>query len=156
MGTGTDWLASVGSIGVSSSSVSLPDRILLDGACNVREIGGYRTATGGQVRRGLVYRADRLHRLTEEDVQSLRGLQITTVVDLRRHDEVERFGRGPVASWADVVLHPPLRHEAAERRARLLRGPWERSVSATYTERTPPTPLESWPSLAAPEPSMFE
>jgi len=117
VGTGTDWLGKVGSIGVSNSSVSLPDRILLDGACNVRDIGGYRTATGGQVRRGLVYRADSLHRLTEEDVQILRGLQITTVVDLRRDDEVERFGRGPVTSWADVVLHAPLRHEATERSA---------------------------------------
>jgi protein-tyrosine phosphatase len=86
----------------------LPGWVALEGACNVRDLGGYPTRDGGLVRRGLLYRGDSPHRVAGEDVAVLRALGITTVVDLRREDEVARQGRGPVAEWAEVVLHLPL------------------------------------------------
>jgi protein-tyrosine phosphatase len=92
----------------SNQDSPVPAWVLLDGACNVRDLGGYPTSDGGRVRRGLVYRADSVHRLSEEDVLTLEALGITTVIDLRRDDEVARLGRGPVAAWASVVFHVPL------------------------------------------------
>jgi protein-tyrosine phosphatase len=86
----------------------LPCWVPLRGACNVRDLGGRRTADGRVVRCGLVFRGDSPHRLDGDDVAVMQGLGITTVIDLRRHDEVARFGRGPVAAWAPVVVHLPL------------------------------------------------
>ncbi len=38
----------------------------------------------------------------------MRALGVTTVIDLRRYDEVDRLGRGPVAEWSRIVVHAPL------------------------------------------------
>src|SRR6187551_243739 len=40
----------------------------LERATNARDLGGYRTADGRRVRRGLVYRADALSKLSDADV----------------------------------------------------------------------------------------
>lgn len=67
-------------------------QIPLQGAVNVRDIGGYRTWTGGQVRQGLVYRSDTLGKLTAADVTSVAGLGLTKVVDFRIPMEVQYDG----------------------------------------------------------------
>lgn len=67
-------------------------QIPLQGAVNVRDIGGYRTWTGGQVRQGLVYRSDTLGKLTAADVTSVSGLGLTKVVDFRIPMEVQYDG----------------------------------------------------------------
>jgi protein-tyrosine phosphatase len=61
----------------------------LEGALNVRDVGGYPTADGGRVRTGRLFRGDHLAELTEADVEALAGLGLRAVVDLRRLDEVE-------------------------------------------------------------------
>ena len=45
--------------------------IRLSGAHNVRDLGGYATATGGTTRWRSFLRADALHDLTAEDVEEL-------------------------------------------------------------------------------------
>jgi protein-tyrosine phosphatase len=72
-------------------------RILqLEGAANVRDLGGLPTADGGVVRRGWVFRSDVLYRLTENDTMALRALGIRTVIDLRSRDEVRRYPVSPL------------------------------------------------------------
>lgn len=58
----------------------------LEGASNFRDFGGYPT-TAGRLRRGLLFRADRLSRLTEPDFDALRALKLKLIVDLRRTSE---------------------------------------------------------------------
>ncbi len=74
-------------------------QIPLQGAVNVRDLGGYRTWTGGQVRQGLVYRSDALSRLTPADVTTVSGLGLREVVDFRiplelQYDGADRLPAG--------------------------------------------------------------
>ncbi|MFE9799420.1 tyrosine-protein phosphatase [Streptomyces goshikiensis] len=82
-------------------------QIPLQGAVNVRDLGGYRTWTGGKVRRGLVYRSDALSRLTPADVTTVAGLGLTEVVDFRipaelRYDGADRLPAGLTATSRPV------------------------------------------------------
>ncbi|GAB2564676.1 tyrosine-protein phosphatase [Leucobacter ruminantium] len=61
-------------------------RMLLDGAHNFRDLGGY-AASGSALRPGLLYRADALNALTDADLDTLRGLGIGLVLDLREGTE---------------------------------------------------------------------
>jgi len=58
---------------------------------NLRDLGGYRTRDGGQVRRGLLYRSVDLGRLHGDDAAAFGRLGVRTVFDLRT--EVERSAR---------------------------------------------------------------
>ncbi|MFD3536232.1 tyrosine-protein phosphatase [Streptomyces sp. NPDC058664] len=66
--------------------------VALQGAVNVRDLGGLRTYTGRQVRYGQVFRADALNRLTDADLAVLSGLGLRTVLDFRTPEEVGRDG----------------------------------------------------------------
>ena len=57
--------------------------IALDGATNVRDLGGYETLDGRRVRRGRLFRSDGLHRLTPGDGEMLAALGIREALDLR-------------------------------------------------------------------------
>ncbi|WP_308406386.1 tyrosine-protein phosphatase [Streptomyces sp. AC602_WCS936] len=80
--------------------------IALQGAVNVRDLGGYRTEWGRQVRYGRVFRADALSRLTDGDVSKLSGLRLRTVVDFRLSPEVRRDGADRVPEGVTVVSRP--------------------------------------------------
>ncbi|MFG2709658.1 tyrosine-protein phosphatase [Streptomyces goshikiensis] len=67
-------------------------QIPLQGTVNVRDLGGYRTWTGGKVRQGLVYRSDALSKLTAADVTTVAGLGLTKVVDFRIPMELQYDG----------------------------------------------------------------
>lgn len=69
------------------SDLSLRD-LRLQGAANIRDIGGYRTAEGRQVRWGLLYRAGELSNLTVADQRVLHTLGVKIVCDLRSSEEV--------------------------------------------------------------------
>jgi protein-tyrosine phosphatase len=62
--------------------------VALDGAVNVRDIGGYRTAHGLEVRRGRLFRGDALSQLSPSDVNRLDQLGLRTVVDFRTPGEI--------------------------------------------------------------------
>jgi len=69
----------------------------LDGAVNVRDLGGLPTGDGRRTRSGVLYRADNLQDLTEADVAGLvEALGVRTVVDLRTSGEVRLEGPGPL------------------------------------------------------------
>jgi protein-tyrosine phosphatase len=61
-------------------------------AANARDLGGYPTADGRRVRRGLVYRANALNRLTDADLELVRGLGLACLVDFRHQTEIELVG----------------------------------------------------------------
>jgi protein-tyrosine phosphatase len=68
-----------------------PDRLVpLESAFNVRDLGGYPTVDGRVVRWRTLYRADALHRLTDDEVTLLGERGVRTALDLRSDAEVER------------------------------------------------------------------
>ncbi|MBI2801601.1 MAG: tyrosine-protein phosphatase [Gammaproteobacteria bacterium] len=62
----------------------------LEGARNVRDLGGLPVSGGGRTRTGVIYRADTLASLTDAGVASLHSLGLKTVIDLRTADERAR------------------------------------------------------------------
>ena len=67
-----------------------PQRHLeLEGAYNVRDIGGYETSDGRRTRWKTFLRSDGMHQLTSSAQETLLGYGLRTVVDLRRTQEVE-------------------------------------------------------------------
>lgn len=86
-------------------------RILLCGMENLRDLGGYPLAGRGSerfTRWGSLYRGDLPKQVTQADRQRLRELGITTVVDLRSAEEIERKP-DPLAQEPGIrYLHCPL------------------------------------------------
>ena len=66
----------------------LPRQVALDGAVNVRDIGGYRSVGGPEVFRGRLFRGDSLSQLTSSDTEQLDRLGLRTVIDFRTPGEV--------------------------------------------------------------------
>ncbi|MEU3689106.1 tyrosine-protein phosphatase [Streptomyces narbonensis] len=81
-------------------------QIPLQGAVNVRDLGGYVTYDGGRVRHGLAYRGDHLAKLTDADLATLAGLGLGTVVDLRIPLEVSYDGADRLPAGAVAVARP--------------------------------------------------
>ncbi|MCL4246921.1 MAG: tyrosine-protein phosphatase [Anaerolineae bacterium] len=73
---------------LASAGGERPRQIVLEGAHNVRDLGGYANRKGTVTRWGRVFRADSLHRLTPEDQEKITNLGIKSILDLRRPDEV--------------------------------------------------------------------
>jgi protein-tyrosine phosphatase len=65
-------------------------QIVLEGARNFRDIGGYPSMDGKHIRGGLVFRSDALHNRTDADYRKLARLRIRTVCDYRANAERER------------------------------------------------------------------
>jgi protein-tyrosine phosphatase len=74
-------------------------RILaLEGGCNFRDLGGYRTRDGRELEWGRVFRSGVLSYFTPGDQQQLNQLGVRTICDLRRADERQR----EQTSWPDI------------------------------------------------------
>jgi protein-tyrosine phosphatase len=83
-----------------------------EGCFNARDLGGLRTANGGETRWGSVVRADNLAGLTAAGWAALTDYGVRTVIDLRNDDEL-----GPDAAprpESVTTLHLPL--DASEER----------------------------------------
>jgi len=80
--------------------------IPLEGAVNVRDLGGLPTEDGGTTRFGRILRADNLQGLTERDVDLLvNALNLRRVVDLRSEVEVRLEGPGPLTRVPGIGIH---------------------------------------------------
>ncbi|MGW2665675.1 tyrosine-protein phosphatase [Nocardia tengchongensis] len=115
-GSGSGSFGSSGSAGSGSAAVNDPvstlpapasTAIQLDGAHNFRDIGGYRTADGHTVRTGVVFRSNRLDKLTDADLAKLSAAGVHLDVDLRNGSErssaPDRVPTGATYKVADVV-----------------------------------------------------
>ncbi len=76
--------------------------VALQGAMNLRDVGGYPITGGGRVRTGVVFRGDHLNELTDDDLDVLCEHGICTVIDLRREGEIDDR---PSRLWRTVVNH---------------------------------------------------
>ena len=64
------------------------DRLLpFEGVENVRDYGGYVTASGARLRRGKLFRSGHHNRATDADLKRFADLGVATIVDLRRPSE---------------------------------------------------------------------
>ncbi|WP_346349070.1 tyrosine-protein phosphatase [Rhizohabitans arisaemae] len=80
--------------------------INLDGAVNVRDLGGLAVQGGGTTRPGRILRSDNLQALSDRDVHHLvTELKLRHVVDLRSHAEVMLEGPGPLTRVPEVTIH---------------------------------------------------
>ena len=77
-------------------------RLPLEGAHNVRDLGGYPTANGGQTQWHRFLRADYLMELTDADREFLYGYGVRAVLDLRDPSEA--------AAEPDVQIAPGMPH----------------------------------------------
>lgn len=90
--------------------------IELDGAVNVRDLGGLPTADGRTVRPDRLIRSDNLQSLSPQDVDLLvHEIGVRSVADLRTGVEVVHEGPGPLTEIDDVdIVHLSLLPEAGD------------------------------------------
>jgi protein-tyrosine phosphatase len=82
-------------------------RLPVEGAHNLRDLGGYATADGRRVKWGVLYRSDALADLSDDDLAYLERLQLRHLVDFRSDLEVERDpDRVPDSPELRVVRRP--------------------------------------------------
>ncbi len=87
---------------------SIKGHVQLTGAKNFRDFGGYATNSGTNVKSGILFRADGLWALTDEDLAVLKPLGIRTIYDLRRGQELERSPSRWLPEAATTFYHLPL------------------------------------------------
>ncbi len=86
----------------------------LEGAYNLRDIGGYATASGRRTRARTLFRSDSLHRLTPDSQRALISEGLRTVIDLRVTDAVSEHPNVFAESsevgyhWVNVMGDEPL------------------------------------------------
>jgi protein-tyrosine phosphatase len=86
-----------------------PRRLVpLEAVHNFRDLGGYPARDGMITRWHLLYRADGLHRLSESDIETVRALHLHTVVDLRSHAEIDKWGTFPQEAIEVTFTHHPV------------------------------------------------
>lgn len=79
--------------------------ITLEGAYNVRDLGGFATGDGGTVKKGLLFRSDELSGLTEADLSRLGSLGIKTIADFRAKAEIARAKNSRIRQVRTVELN---------------------------------------------------
>lgn len=83
----------------------------VEGAANMRDLGGTPTTDGGKIAPHRLLRSDNLQGLTQNDVDRLvNDFNVTTIVDLRTLSEVDKEGPGPLDAVSAVrhAYHPVL------------------------------------------------
>lgn len=83
-----------------SETVMARSGLPLASAFNLRDFGGYPTADGRTIRRGMLYRSGTMALLTPEDSAELRSLGIRAICDFRRPGE----RKSEPTSWHDASV----------------------------------------------------
>ncbi len=114
---------------------------LVEGAVNLRDLGGLRTRDGAQVRPRRLLRSGLMHAITEAGLGTLRDtLGIRTVIDFRDPGEREQDGLVDWARHGVTALHlPPLSDAAFVAQQRAVAGEraaaWKASAPGGGFER---------------------
>ena len=74
-------------LGCAAAPPHHPSRIEITGSRNLRDLGGYRTMDGREVKQGVLYRSDHLSKITKKDLEKVAALGVKTVYDLRGEEE---------------------------------------------------------------------
>jgi protein-tyrosine phosphatase len=98
--------------------------IQLEGAFNVRDVGGYPTADGRVTRWRRLLRSDSLHRLTPDAQRALLEYGVRAIIDLRRGSEVARmpnvFAAAAGVTYRNVPLFDDAQTDVVETPAQTL------------------------------------
>ena len=78
-------------LGCAAAPPQHPSRIEITGSRNLRDIGGYRTMDGKEIKKGVLYRSEYLSKISKRDTEELAALGLKTVYDLRGEEERERY-----------------------------------------------------------------
>ncbi|MGW4244991.1 tyrosine-protein phosphatase [Nocardia sp. NPDC004722] len=81
-------------------------RIVLEGAVNTRDLGGYVTREGARVKSGKMIRSDALGKLTEADTRRLAELSLSRVIDFRTAAEIEAMGADVLPPGVPLISRP--------------------------------------------------
>ena len=115
---------------------------------NFRDLGGYLAGEGHTVRWGRLYRSDGLQAVTDHDLDTLAGLGLHTVIDLRTRVEAVERGSFPVDRHPVDHHHLPLMRRTWED-APQLATPAEPALTADFlTARYVEMLAEGGPTLA--------
>ena len=79
--------------------------VVLEGASNFRDLGGYATTDGHHLKWGKVYRSADISKLTQADLDLIKKRDITTVIDLRGHQE-QSMSPDRLNPGTDYILCP--------------------------------------------------
>jgi protein tyrosine/serine phosphatase len=124
--------------------------IELQGAVNVRDVGGLPAGGGASVRPGALIRSASLGHLTDADVSHLVvDLGVRRVVDLRTDIEVDRDGPGALHTQPDVVIHHLSLYPDAGVRAELPASPRVEAPNPTLPWQGERFAAEHGPVVAA-------
>ncbi|HCO67296.1 MAG TPA: hypothetical protein DIT04_06015 [Dysgonomonas sp.] len=105
-----------------------------DSVQNFRDLGGYNTVTGKQVKWGRLYRSGELYELTGKDKNMLDALGIKTVVDFRDHEERLQY---PDDYQAQKIIHIPMyTGNRAYVREKIIDGTFYRGDAIIFTQDT--------------------
>jgi protein-tyrosine phosphatase len=85
---------------------ALARHVALDGAVNVRDVGGYQSSYELQVARGRLFRGDSLSQLSGLDVERVDRLGLHTVIDFRSPGEVLLSGGDRLPFGVEFVSLP--------------------------------------------------
>jgi protein-tyrosine phosphatase len=115
--------------------------IPLEGALNLRDIGGYTGHDGATLARGIVFRSDNLNTLTDNDLVRFDELGIRSVFDFRGDREVELQ---PSRFWSSVnnPVRLPISDENVQEKTLV-----EKIESRELTEVTDADVAESYVSI---------
>jgi len=115
--------------------------VALEGAVNVRDLGGLPAGEGGRIVPGVLLRADNLQGLTARDVAHLvDDIGVRVVVDLRTGTEVQLEGPGPLVGDDRIdIRHRSLYPEGGERTDVAADDllPWQGRRVEGYPDETP-------------------
>lgn len=99
------FVAANASITLAQVADSAKRHVVLQGAANFRDLGGYQTTDGHNVKWGEVYRSADISKLTEADLAKLKGLNLSYDVDLRgRRESAQAPDR--LNAGTDYILCP--------------------------------------------------
>lgn len=102
-----------------------PRRVTFSGPVNFRDLGGYATADGRHIKRGLLFRSNDLDNMSRDDLVTFTELNLKRIYDLRSADErVTRPNRLPPGN-PPRVMEISLPHEPNDEsavRRRILSG----------------------------------
>lgn len=97
-----DGTKKIAKISEFSTAGVAPRNLYIDGVTNVRDLGGWNTSSGGNVKQGLIYRCGRLNKsdteipeieITSDGIETMRKtLGIKSEIDLRMVDNGETGG----------------------------------------------------------------
>lgn len=147
-----------------SESNVFGERVLpLEGAINVRDMGGFKTTDGKSVKWGVLYRGDQLSKLTELDIQILERIGLKTIVDYRSEHEctinpnkdingVKTYHCDPKSSFSEAAAQA---NDIHEENANLVNALENGSVDVKYINGSGKKVMESYEDLVVSEASQI-